>query len=318
MLRKPPVVVVGAGVSGLTTAICLAEHEYPVQLISREPPERSTSCAAGAIWGPYLVNDDDRILPWSETTRMVLVGLSRRPEQTGVRTVYGHEAVRADLPVPAWTTKLAGFRLSMPNELPIGFSHGWWYEAPLIEMPKYLAYLVGRLHEAGIKIEPGTVESLGEATAVAPVVVNCTGTGARQLAHDSTVTPARGQLVVVENPGVDRFFVEHDESPTPTYVLPHGDRLVLGGSVEPERTDCSPDPDTAEAIVARCALIEPSINRAKVIEHRVGLRPSRPKIRLEREALARGHVIHNYGHGGSGVTVSWGCAREVVRLVDEI
>jgi D-amino-acid oxidase len=53
-----------------------------------------------------------------------------------------------------------------------------------------------------------------------------------------------------------------------------------------------------------------------VLEHKVGLRPGRPEIRLEREdgPIPR---IHNYGHGGSGITLSWGCAEETLRLVQE-
>jgi D-amino-acid oxidase len=317
MRQKPEVLVVGAGVSGLTTATCLIDQKYPVRVISREAPSESTSCAAGAIWGPYLA-DDERIMPWSEETRRVLVELAHRKEHTGVRMVYGHEAARADVSAPLWATDLEGFRLSIRDELPAGFTNGWWYEAPLVDMPAYLTYLLRRLRAAGVQVELGVVESLWEATAIAPIVVNCTGIGAYELAGDATVTSTRGQLVVVENPGVDRFFVEHDESPTPTYVLPHGDHLVLGGSAEPGRLDRTPDLAVSEAIVARCALVEPSVERARIVEHRVGLRPSRPRIRLERETLGQRHVVHNYGHGGSGVTVSWGCAREVARLIDEI
>ena len=49
---------------------------------------------------------------------------------------------------------------------------------------------------------------------------------------------------------------------------------------------------------------------ARVLRHKVGLRPGRPTVRVERE----GDVIHCYGHGGCGVTVSWGCADDVVDL----
>jgi len=48
----------------------------------------------------------------------------------------------------------------------------------------------------------------------------------------------------------------------------------------------------------------------------VGLRPSRKEVRLEIESLSSGRwAIHNYGHGGAGVTLSWGCADEVTRIV---
>jgi D-amino-acid oxidase len=77
----------------------------------------------------------------------------------------------------------------------------------------------------------------------------------------------------------------------------------------------TPDPVTAEAIVRRCAAVRPEIAGARVIEHRVGLRPTRPAVRLERERAADGRLlVHNYGHGGAGVTVAWGCAREAAEL----
>lgn len=305
--------VIGAGVSGLTSAICLAEAGFKVRVRTAERPQHTTSCAAGAIWGPYLV-DDDRVLRWSERTRTVLGRLAEDPA-SGVRMVHGLEASRHEIPPPAWATGLEAFRPSRPEELPDGYRAGWWYTAPVVEMPAYLDYLVTRLAEAGGRIEVGAVGSLAEALDQAPVVVNCTGLGARRLVPDAAVTPVRGQLVVVENPGVDRFFVEHDESADPTYFLPHGDHVVLGGSTEPRRTDRAPDLAVSAAIQKRCAGIQPALRDARVLGHRVGLRPSRPRIRVERRDLGSRHVIHNYGHGGAGVTVSWGCAEDVLALV---
>jgi D-amino-acid oxidase len=313
MRRKPEVLVVGAGVSGLTTAICLVEAGITVRVVARRPPLETTSCAAGALWGPYLTRDE-RVESWSEESRRELHNIAACGEQTGVRLVHGQEAARSPVPIPAWAVDLEGFRISRPDELPTGFVSGWWYLAPIVDMPVYLRYLVRRLD---VPVEGGDIRSL-EAAAADQIVVNCTGVEAGQLVADPELTSTRGQLVVVENPDVDWFFAEHDESPTPTYFLPHGRHLVLGGSAEPGRSDRTPDLTTSRAIQQRCAAIEPALGRAKVLEHRVGLRPSRPTVRLEREAIGRGYVVHNYGHGGSGVTLSWGCARDVVRLVQDL
>jgi D-amino-acid oxidase len=314
---RPEVLVIGAGVSGLTTAVCLTEAGLRVLVRTRHPPAETTSCAAGAIWGPYFTTDD-RVPLWSESTRMVLDRLAGIRD-TGVRLVAGVEAGRVATAPPEWATTLAGFRRCAPQELPEGFATGWRYTAPVVDMPAYLDYLVQRLREAGGRIEVRAVASLAEAVAAAPIVVNCTGFGARQLVPDWDVTPNRGQVVVADNPGISEFFIEHDESPAPTYYLPHGqDRIVLGGSAEHGRSDLAPDRAVSAAIVRRCAAVEPSLARATVREHRVGLRPARARIRLERTPLGRRHVIHNYGHGGSGVTISWGCAREVLRLIGEL
>jgi D-amino-acid oxidase len=302
------VLVIGAGVSGLTTAICLAEAGLAVQVRSRHFPA-VTSCAAGAIWGPYFIADE-RVIPWSEQTRSILTGLASDPA-TGVHLVHGLEASRHGTPPPPWASGLDGFRVSAAHELPSGFVTGWWYSAPVIDMPTYLDYLAKRLTGGGGSIELGEIHSLEETVALAPVVVNCTGVEAVELVPDPELTPTRGQVVVVENPGVDEFFAEHDESPAPVYYLPQGQQVVLGGSALPGRTDLEPDHRLAEAIRKRCAAIEPGLGTARVLGHRVGLRPSRARVRLERE----GPIVHNYGHGGAGVTLSWGCAHDVVQLV---
>ena len=63
----------------------------------------------------------------------------------------------------------------------------------------------------------------------------------------------------------------------------------------------------------------------QVLEDWVGLRPGRTSLRLEREDMqlgeAGGHetvVVHNYGHGGSGLTLAWGCAGDVVRIIKSV
>jgi D-amino-acid oxidase len=315
MRPGPKVVVLGAGVSGLTTAVVLTSQGYGVEVWTRDDPLDTTSCAAGALWGPYLVNDD-RVGPWAQETRDEFGKLAADGPETGIRLVHGHEAARTAVPAPDWARSLPGFRPSTAGELPAGFVTGWWYEAPIVDMPTYLRYLCGRLAEAGGELCRRGVGSLDEALAAAPVVVNCTGFGARYVVPDGAVTPTRGQLVVVENPGVDTFFAEHDESATPTYILPQRDRVVLGGSAEPGSTDLAPDAAISAGILYRCAAVMPELRGATVVEERVGLRPSRPRIRVERVAAGDRLLVHNYGHGGGGITLSWGCAREVAALVE--
>ncbi|WP_319805749.1 FAD-dependent oxidoreductase [Dactylosporangium fulvum] len=308
------VVVVGAGVSGLTTAICLAEAGYQVRMVAEEVDLSTTSCAAGAIWGPYL-SQDERVLSWSDETRQILLDLAADVASTGVRSVHGLEAARVPTTPPAWASPLPGYRTATPDELPAGFSNGWWYSAPLVDMPVYLRYLRGRLDATGTPVEQRTIDAFPQAAAPDEIVVNCTGAGAGKLTGDASIVPTRGQLAVVENPGIDEFFCEHDESRLPIYYLPHGAQLVLGGSIEPGSWDREPDADVARQIVAQCATIEPRVAGAKVLDHRVGIRPNRPTVRLEHERLGALDVIHNYGHGGAGVTVSWGCALAVTRIV---
>jgi D-amino-acid oxidase len=300
---EPDVLVVGAGVSGLTTAVCLAEAGLRVKIWAAGTGRSTTSFAAGATWSPYLVESSERVRTWSFQTLEALRALAARPE-TGVALCRGVEAGAAP---PAWHHRLDGFRMLGPGELPLGLAAGWRLVAPVVNMPAYLSYLQRRAEAAGATVELRRLGSLAEATA--PAVVNCAGIGARDLVGDPGVIPVRGQIVVVENPGLTEFFV--GESDPPCYFFPQGDTVVLGGTAQQGADDTEPDPDVTKAIVARCALVDPRLGQARVVGHRVGLRPTRSTVRLERD----GHVIHNYGHGGAGVTLSWGCAREVTAML---
>ncbi|MFF8013502.1 FAD-dependent oxidoreductase [Streptomyces sp. NPDC007929] len=307
-------VVIGAGVSGLTTAVCLAEAGMEVRVDTDRPPGATTSAAAGAMWDPYLVEPRDRVERWSRETLPVLTELSG-VAGTGVRLLDGTQESRVPCELPTWGP-LVGARSCPPDELRDGFVAGWHYRAPLVDMPRYLQYLVDRLTEAGGRIREHHYDSLDAALPEAPVVVNCSGSGARSLAADAEVEAVRGQLVVVENPGVRRFFC--DDTPGAvdlTYIYPHPDVVVLGGTSERGNWDLSPDRAEAEAIVRRCATVEPSLAGARIVAHRVGLRPARSSVRLAGERHADTLLMHNYGHGGAGLTLSWGCAREVAERV---
>jgi D-amino-acid oxidase len=311
---RADVVVVGAGVSGLTTAVRLAEAGPRVRLWAAEPPAATTSAAAGALWGPYLVEPLDRVRRWSAVTSQVLRGLADVPG-TGVRITQGVEAARTLVRPPDWLPRLDGARECAETELPPGFVTGWWFAVPLVDMTTYLPYLRDRLSMAGTEIEIRRVTSFAEAAGAASVVINCTGTGARDLARDPGLIAVRGQLVVVRNPGLTEFFTEDTgSSPDLLHIYPHGDVAVLGGTAEPGRWGREPDPVMAEAIVSRCAAVEPRLIDAPVLGHRVGLRPTRDQVRVEAEDTAGPRVIHNYGHGGAGLTLSWGCAAEVTAL----
>jgi D-amino-acid oxidase len=314
------VVVLGAGVSGLTTAVCLAEARVPVRVLARDLPERTTSCAAGAMWGPLLVEHDE-VDTWSQHTLDVFTALAAKKDDTGepvagVRLVDGIEASKDPAePAPA-VVRIDDFRWCEPAELPAGFVVGWRYTAPLIDMPVYLAYLTRRLADAGVKVETATFGSLAEAVDTGWITVNCTGFGAADLVPDAELRPVRGQLVVAENPGLDEYFAEytHDEADM-TYYLPMGKRVILGGCAEGGGRDLAADPATLKAIVARCVSVEPRLADARILGHRVGLRPARRQVRVERDTVGGADVIHNYGHGGAGVSLSWGCAAKVRELV---
>lgn len=314
------VLIIGAGVSGLTTGICLAEAGLAVTIRTAVPPENTTSVAAGALWGPVRVGPEDRAVTWAQTSLEVLTKLAAEPG-TGVRMASGMEATRTEPVLPYWSHLLPSMRLCEPDELPPGFAGGWHYTAPLATMPVYLGYLRDRFALAGGTLEVSPVRSLNELTgsaltSTAPVVVNCAGIGARDLVPDPAVYPVRGQVVIAENPGIEEFFISRDEpEPTTVYMFPHGTEILLGGTVEENDWDLKSRPLTSERIVASALNIEPRLRGARILGHRVGLRPCRPEVRLESEPLGDSVLWHNYGHGGAGISLSWGCAAEIASRI---
>ncbi|MDT0545142.1 MULTISPECIES: FAD-dependent oxidoreductase [Streptomyces] len=312
-------IVVGGGVIGLTSAIVLAESGRRVAVWSRDPVGATTSAVAGGLWWPYRVEPEEKVGAWSLRTLGVLTELAGRPGETGVRMVDGTLAGMRLEDLGPWAAEVPGMRAARREELPEGWGHGLRARVPVVDMATYLGYLGRRLEAAGGTVERRVVADLGEAAREAPAVVNCTGLGARELVSDRGVAPVQGQLVVVENVGVDEWFVaaDPDSAADTLYVLPQPYGLVLGGTAREGVWDLTPDPATAEAIVARCALaVGPRLADARVIGHRVGLRPARSPVRLEVATVpGGGRLVHNYGHGGAGVTVSWGCAEAAAGLL---
>ncbi|MFC8517302.1 FAD-dependent oxidoreductase [Streptomyces sp. NPDC057257] len=305
------VIVVGGGVIGLTTAVVLAERGVRVRVWTRDPVERTTSAVAGALWWPYRIEPAARARAWALRSLDVYEDLAARPEVTGVRMVEGVLGEADPDRAEEWAAaRVPGLRASTAEEYA---GSGMWARLPLIDMAAHLPWLRERLLAAGGMVEERTVTDFAEVAG--PVVVNCTGLAARALVPDPAVRPVRGQLVIVRNPGVRTWLTSTGADGEMAYFFPQPGRLILGGTAVEDDWSLEPDPAVAEAIVRRCAALRPEIAGARVLEHRVGLRPARDAVRLEREPLPDGRVlVHNYGHGGAGVTVAWGCAEEAAGL----
>jgi D-amino-acid oxidase len=297
----PRVLVIGAGVIGLTAAVRLREAGIDAHVVAREPPAETTSAVAAAVWYPYLALPRERVTAWSARTYTVLAGLAD-VARSGVRMRRGTEIAAPDAPEPWWRGAVPDFART---------DEGFRFTAPVADMSEHLPWLVDRLGDLGGTLRRAAVGSLEQALAEAPVVVNCAGLGAAELAGDRALRPVRGQVVYVEAPAVAEWLVDDVDGGAPAYVVPRERDVVCGGTAEEGEWDRTPDPATAEAILKRCAARVPALRGARVLGGAAGLRPVRPAVRLE----ADGPVIHCYGHGGAGVTLGWGCAEEVVELV---
>ena len=309
------VLVVGGGVIGLTCAVRLSEAGREVELWARDLPPRVTSNVAAAIWYPYHAGPPEKAARWALLSYRRFVELARDP-RTGIVMREGCELFEGPPVPPEWRTGLQGFRPAREGEL-CGRDSGYRVLVPVIEMPIYLEWLRSRAEAAGVRIARRELSSLDEALEASGQVVNCAGLGARELVGDERLVPVRGQVVRVERRGLERFVLDEATRSGITSVVPRSQDCVLGGTAEEGREDLEPDDEATAAILERCTRLVPELAGARVLGTAVGLRPVRDEVRLESERPRPGQlVVHDYGHGGAGVTLSWGCAEEVLERLE--
>lgn len=308
-------VVVGAGISGLTCAMRLRQAGHDVEVVSAQPPEQTTSAVAAALWYPYRAFPEAEVVRWGAATYAALSALVGDPA-TGVRMRRGRELFLSPAPDPWWRDAVPSLERVPVDDLPGGYADGLRLEAPVVDTSVHLPWLLRELEVRGVQLRRAALTSLEAAAPDADVVVNCAGLGSAQLVGDDTLVPVRGQVVLVEQVGVTEWTLLQAKGAALTYVVPRERTVVLGGTADVGATDEEPDAAEAERIVARCAALVPAVAHARVVAHKAGVRPTRPAVRLETGRLATGQpVVHDYGHGGAGVTLSYGCADDVVRQV---
>jgi D-amino-acid oxidase len=309
--------IIGGGIAGLTTGVVFAEAGHGVEILTREPIQKTTSYAAAAICYPASVEDSARTNGWFARTNAVLETLLA-DQDAGVSQVdwykYGTEA---QYPKPSWMDYTGGeVRVLDAQACPEPYRFGIFAHLCFMNVDVYCAYMLRRFETAGGRYAIQNVEAPESVAQDYDVLVNATGVFAGAFVCDREVRPARGQVVVVENPGLEKHFSVFDSK---NYIYPRGGQCVLGGSYDAGEWSMEPDDALTQDILKWAAGVEPALAGVRVLGARVGLRPLRPEVRLEKEVLSGGiPLIHNYGHGGAGYTLSWGCAEEVLKIAESL
>jgi len=306
------VAIIGAGVSGLTCGVAFAERGHRTAIFAKDVAQQTTSGAAAAVWFPYDAEPLEKVIPWALQTFHVLADLARVPD-SGVSMIELRQFSRTkEIQIPDWAIPLGAS--AIPTGLWPVFKNGFSLRVPLTDTSIYLDYLANRFQKAGGSITTNVrFETLADVDPTFDLVINCAGIGARELVQDANLEPHRGQVAIV--PKIDNLScaIVCDDAPL-MYAIPRTNDCVFGGTNDLS-SDLAADPATTNEIVAECSRVL-RIEKPTVLAERVGLRPFRKSgVRLERDQLRDGRaVIHNYGHGGSGFTLSWGCASEVLDL----
>lgn len=352
------VLIIGGGVSGLTTAYCLVDAGYKVTVISKDFAPNITSNVAGALWEwPPAVcgyhSDEvslDRSKDWCMTSYHKFYELENI-EDNGVYIkdvfFFFREKVLDNtfqtMKMNELKDKVNGFRHTedlikeegVNNN--IGLVDAYCHAAPMVNTDVYMEWLKDECKNRGVKILQREIKNrlihieqeLKEQYHCS-YIINCTGLGSRLLAGEY-MYPLRGALVRIKNLGnthpiLDKAYcISFDEKTREqdiVFIVPRGkDRIILGALAEENEWNKEVNLNNHKPILQmfeRCKEFLPYLKDAELDEKepvRIGLRPfRRGNVRLEWEADS--NIIHNYGHGGAGVTFSWGCSEEIVKMIN--
>jgi D-amino-acid oxidase len=315
-LKNKHILILGAGVSGLSSGILLLKDGYDVSIWAKNFPPGTTSDKAGAFWYPYLCDPQEKVTRWAKATLNYFKasGILDDP-MSGCVTRTMTELIDKPKGEPWWKDAVESYQRPSPKELSRGYVDGYQIDAPLIDTSIYMGYLLEMYKRLGGILVKNEVHNIHEAFEANPVVVNCSGLGSRDLFNDKRLYPVRGQNVRIKSNGFDRIIFDDEGPNRVAIIVPRIHDTVLGTTVQANDWNTDIDPKDTKDILRRCANLDPAFEHVEIIGETVGLRPYRDEIRLEAEGIGGKTVVHNYGHGGSGFTLSWGCALDVLELV---
>ncbi|CAH0046721.1 unnamed protein product [Clonostachys solani] len=346
------VVVVGAGVSGLTSALLLSKKKgYKITVVAKHMPGdydgEYASPFAGANIVPMAEEKEKR---WESQTWKELKRLVEEVPEAGIHFQKCHILhrehdlknpagfpVHAFSPTPWYKNIFDDFRELPKGQVPDGYDGGCEFTGVCINTTMYLQWLAGQLLRNGVQLKRGIVADISEAKNLshtgkpASIIINTTGLGSFKLGgvEDKTMYPIRGQVALVRNESTPMIICSGsaDGPGEELYLMQRaaGGGTILGGTYDIGNWDTNPDPNVASRIMSRIVKIRPEIAGGKgitglsVIRHAVGLRPARKGgVRIEKEKLDdKTSIVHNYGHGGYGYQTSYGYAEAVVELVED-
>ncbi|XP_012277457.1 D-aspartate oxidase [Orussus abietinus] len=331
------VAVVGAGIIGVTTALAVKEAfpQIDVTIFADVFTPGTTGDGSAGLWGPYILKDtsEEDILRWSGRTHEWLQTFwtSKFASEAGVCLIPVTRLTSSvkKYPEPKWASNVYGIQeltseqlRELNEEHKARYTGGWQFLTFTCEPAKMLPWLLKKFKSLGGKVVKRKVEHLDELFLEGyRIVINCSGLGAQKLANDSSVVPVRGQIIKVDAPWMFHTYIVDDDDGN--YIIPNIDFVILGGTHQEGDYDTKVRETDSRFIYEGCCRMERSLRKSKVLTQWVGLRPGRQQVRLEVEnpRIVNGLkcvIVHNYGHGGSGVTLSWGCALDVVEIVRKI
>lgn len=347
--RSANVAIVGGGVIGLSAAHRVVDAGHRVTVFSPQPIESITSSAAAAFWTPYWIGDYDRSIAtrtWDRLHELLREGILGISEKTFHEFLTADASDRFDhhSSESHWWKTLAGMDFKdvslNPNRvlnMPSGTAslvRRLSYKTVVVRMPDYLPWLQSTLlRRECVTLCTQWVDRLDNLLDQYDAVVHCSGWGARYLERDDPATASMrllaGHAVIVHEPEQhegELYFGDAFDGAA-VYIVPRcgSDDDVLCGGTAIDVTDQVGDAGmdyrfeveaTCRQVIDRVGGIKPKLATAARLGTAFGIRPVRNSVRLEIDAT-RPRLVHCYGHGGSGLTLSWGSADVAADLLQK-
>ena len=387
---SPHILVIGAGITACASSWILLDKGYKVTMVAKEfatftKSQRLTSQIGAALWefpcapcGPLAAPENlDKVRRWAMDSYDIYSAIAADPivgSQFGVRLrnavsffpvpIDEHESERERL-AQIKKYRLKGFRhdarlLQQYDKSGDDVADAFEHLAPVIDTDQAMKFLLDLLQSKGAVFLSQTVcgdlwenEDRLLQLYQADAIVNASGLGARELASDNAVLPARGGLLRLVNDGQDFERITHamvvnkaeksccnkplnkkkkkkegkaDKDCDIVFIVPRNDEiLVLGTFLELDEwtTDLTVSSPVVQIMREKCEKFMPGLKNARLDPDypiAQGLRPLREgDARVEREHrmknCVQSRIVHSYGHGVGGWTLAFGSALEVASLV---
>jgi len=248
--------VIGAGVIGLTTARMLQDHGFTVTIYAASLPPDTTSNVAAGLFGVTEIADTDQLNGPFKPQLQEAVRFAHRYFQPFVGRDYGVDWLTFYLigdepqtqpPDFAVTPEIYPFTTYGPGEHPFPTKYAASFPTMIAATNIFLPRLVDEFAARGGKIEVKSFGSRSELGGLAePLLVNCTGLGAKALFGDEELMPIKGQLTLLRpQADIDYCYLDGRNF---VYMFPRSDGIILGGSHEEGVGTTTPDPQVAARI----------------------------------------------------------------------
>ncbi|WP_405608569.1 FAD-dependent oxidoreductase [Polaribacter sp. Asnod1-A03] len=306
------VTVVGCGIIGLTSAILLQENNFKVTIVAKERFDKTLSTKVGAIWFPFEIEPKKKANYWAT------IAYKRYQQEVnkenGVSfipfiTAYNKES-NTD-----WVKLLPkkSVRKAENSQLPLGIDKAYISTVPLAEPLLYLPYLFDIFIKNGGNFIKQEINNLEQLSSLDKWVINCTGLGAKKICDDKNLHPMRGQILRCKKMNIPSF-ADSTKRGALSYIINRSNDCVIGGTDYENDWNKNIEKSDTNLILDRINKVGLKGKLPEVLEEIVGLRPKRNIVRFQFDETFS-NVFHNYGHGGAGFTVAWGCAIELAEIL---